>query len=135
MSLLALALSALTALQPSASDSLTAARDSLPTDTMREVTVRAGRVLKVDSFPLSGGYGALKQQLPPPSFGDIVEKIVPGFNDKATHPFAIKQRKRERRHKRSMRALDDYGRLKTFSELLREAYERQMLEDSQKSAR
>ena len=122
-------------MQPAARDTLTLAHDSLRTDTMREVTVRAGRVLNVDSFNLHGGRKELNQQLPPPSFGDIMEKLIPEFNDKATHPFAVKQRKRERRHKRAMRALDNYDRVKTFDELLREAYERQMLEDSLQLAR
>lgn len=135
MLLLALAFSAHTALQPAARDTLTQAHDSLRTDTMREVTVRAGRVLNVDSFNLHGGNDVLKQPVPPPSFGDIIEKLIPEFNDKATHPFAVKQRKRERRHKRAMRALDNYDRVKTFDELLREAYERQMLEDSLQLAR
>ena len=130
MLLFVLALSAHTALQPAARDTLTLVHDSLRTDTMREVTVRAGRVLNVDSFPLHGGKLGADIPVAPPKFADIMEKLIPGFNDKATHPFAIKQRKHERRHKRAMRALEDMDRVRTFDELLREAYERQMLEDS-----
>lgn len=125
-----LLLASASALPQQPADSAAVATDSLRTDTLHEVTVRAGRVLNVDSFQLHGDHNALKQPVPPPSFGDIVEKLVPGFNDKATHPFAIKQRRRERRHKRAMRALEELDRIKTFDDLLRESYERQMREDS-----
>ena len=128
--LLALTLSVLTAVHPDVNDTQALARDSLQTDTLREVTVRAGRVLNVDSFPLHGGKLGADIPIAPPNFADIMEKLIPGFNDKATHPFAIKQRKHERRHKRAMRALEEMDRVRTFDELLREAYERQMLEDS-----
>ena len=68
--------------------------------------------------------------VPPPSLGTILEKLLPGINDKITHPFAIKQRKKERRKKRSLKALEDFDKVKTFDELLREAYRLQMREDS-----
>ena len=61
---------------------------------------------------------------------DLLEKISPCFQDKSLHPFAIKQRKQERRRKRAMKALENLDRVKSFDELLREAYERQMIEDS-----
>lgn len=130
MQLIALAISVLTGLHPVGRASQMEARDSLSVDTLREVTVRAGRVLNVDSMQLHGGNDVLKQPLPPPTVGDVIEKLLPGFNDKATHPFAIRQRKRERRHKRAMRALDNYDKVKSFDDLLRESYKRQMLEDS-----
>lgn len=65
----------------------------------------------------------------PPSLGQILEKLSPGLNDKITHPFAIKQRKKERRQKRAMKALEDFEKNKTFDELVREAYEKQLLEE------
>lgn len=116
-------------------DTISHYTDSIPTDTLHEVTVRARRILNVDSFPLHGGRKYLKEPLPPPSFGDILEKIAPGFQDKALHPFAIKQRKQERRRKRAMKALENLDRVKSFDELLREAYERQMIEDSLEAVR
>ncbi len=110
-------------------DTLRNEADSIPTDTMHEVTVRAGRILPTIGFPLNGKPN-VPIALPPPSLGDILGKIIPDFNDKATHPFAIKQRKKERRRKRAMKALENLDRVRTFDELLREAYEQQMLEDS-----
>ena len=102
--------------------------DSLHIDTMREVTVRAGRHIPLPGMVVNPG---LKEEVvPPPSLGSILEKWLPGINDKITHPFAIKQRKKERRRKRSMKALEDFDRVKTFDELLREAYILQMKEDS-----
>ena len=59
----------------------------------------------------------------PPSLGGVLEKLSPGINDKILHPFAIKQRKKERRRKRALKALEEYDRVKTFDELIREAYE------------
>ena len=109
-------------------DSLQQYTDSIPTDTMREVTVRAGRKLPTVSFPLQGGPGMMNISAPP-SLGQILEKLSPGLNDKITHPFAIKQRKKERRQKRAMKALEDFEKNKTFDELVREAYEKQLLEE------
>ena len=74
-----------------------------------------------------------RQQNPVPhiqSFGDVLEKLSPGINDKITHPFAFKQRRKERRRKRLMKALEDYDQIDSFGDMLREAYEQQMEEDS-----
>ncbi|MBP3822978.1 MAG: hypothetical protein J6I36_06120 [Bacteroidaceae bacterium] len=107
-------------------DSLSA--DSLGVDTLREVTVRAGRHIPLPGMVVSPG---LKEAVvPPPSLSSVLEKLSPGINDKITHPFAIKQRKKERRRKRSLKALEDFDKVKTFDELLHEAYRRQMHEDS-----
>lgn len=102
--------------------------DSLHVDTLREVTVRAGRHIPLPGMVINPNKQG--EVLPPPSLGSILEKLSPGLNDKITHPFAIKQRKKERRRKRSLKALDDFSRVKTFEELLYEIYERQMREDS-----
>ena len=111
-----------------ASDNVDVSQDSIRTDTLREVTVRPREKLPVEeaidkSLQRQRGIGV-------PTVGDILEKLSPGINDKITHPFAIKQRKKERRKKRSMKALDDFSKVKTFDELLREAYENQMRVDS-----
>lgn len=127
--LVLLAFIAFAASRPEPQDTLTENVDSLPTNLMEELLVRGGRILPIDSFPLHGGK-LVEVPMAPPSLGDILEKIIPNFNDKATHPFAIKQRKRERRHKRAMNALENLDRVRTFDELLREAYEKQMMEDS-----
>lgn len=97
-------------------------------DTLREVTVRAGRHIPLPGMVISDKY---KQGVvPPPNLGDVLEKLSPGLKDKIMHPFAIKQRKKERRRKRSLKALEEFGRVKTFDELLQEAYRQQLYEDS-----
>ena len=112
-------------------DSLSA--DSLGVDTLREVTVRAGRHIPLPGMVVSPG---LKEAVvPPPSLSSVLEKLSPGINDKITHPFAIKQRKKERRRKRSLKALEDFDKVKTFGELLNEAYRKQMHEDSVQRAK
>lgn len=116
---------------PSATDSLVS--DTLKVDTMKEVTVRAGRHIPLPGMVVNPG---LKDEVvPPPSLGSVLEKLSPGINDKILHPFAFKQRKRERRQKRMQKALEDFARVKTFDELLREAYEAQMREDSLQKAK
>lgn len=112
-------------------DSLSA--NSLGVDTLREVTVRAGRHIPLPGMVVSPG---LKEAVvPPPSLSSVLEKLSPGINDKITHPFAIKQRKKERRRKRSLKALEDFDKVKTFGELLNEAYRKQMHEDSVQRAK
>ena len=102
--------------------------DSIRTDTLREVTVRPDSVL-----PIVKAIDESLKRNPVPktmTLGDILEKLSPGINDKITHPFAIKQRKRERRHNRLMKALDNFDKVESFEDQLRAAYERQMAEDS-----
>lgn len=105
-----------------------AASDSIRTDTLREVVVRPDSVL-----PIVKAIDESLKRNPVPrvmTVGDVLEKLLPGINDKITHPFAIKQRKKERRHKKLMKALEDYDRVESFDELLRKAYQQQMMEDS-----
>lgn len=111
--------------QTAARDS--ARRDSLRTDTLREVVVRPDSVLPVvrvleKTVGRSRGPRSM-------SLGDIIEKVAPGLQDKMLHPFAIKQRKSERRKKKMHRVLENYDRQKTFNELLDEAVKRQQMED------
>ena len=115
-----------------ANDTVTAPRDSLApqvadsmrVDTLKEVTVQGGRL------PLEKAIDRNLQQKVPlriPSLGEILEKVAPGINDKITHPFAIKQRKMERRTKRTRKILEHYDQVKTFDDLLREAIQREAL--------
>ena len=108
-------------------DSIVHVEDSMRTDTLREVTVRAGKTYHLSEMEMSGTKNDIAA---PPSLGGVLEKLSPGINDKILHPFAIKQRKQERRRKRVMKNLEDYDRVKTFDELLREAYEKQQMEDA-----
>ncbi len=94
-------------------------------DTLREVEVRPDSTLPMmDAINSSLARQNIKA---PPSLGDILEKWWPGINDKITHPFAIKQRRRERKHKRDREVLKHYDQVKTFDDLLREAIVREGL--------
>jgi hypothetical protein len=57
--------------------------------------------------------------------GDVIDKISPGLTDKIMHPFAFKDRKKARKHKRDKKVLEEFDRVKTFDELVREALERE----------
>lgn len=114
---------------PSSRDSLSLqAADTMKVDTLREVTVHGGNlpIEKVLSKTLAGQLPRTK------SVGDVLEKWMPGINDKITHPFAIKQRKMERRHKRTRKILEHYDQVKTFDDLLREAIQRENLLQEEK---
>ena len=123
-----------------ANDTVTAPRDSLApqvadsmrVDTLKEVTVQGGRL------PLEKAIDKNLQQKVPlriPSLGEILEKVAPGINDKITHPFAIKQRKMERRKKRTRKILEHYDHVKTFDDLLREAIQREALLQEEKNVK
>lgn len=60
-----------------------------------------------------------------PSVSDVLDKLSPGLTDIIMHPFAIKERKRERKRKRDKKILDDFEHTKTFEDLLLEAIERE----------
>lgn len=101
-------------------------RDTLQADTLREVVVRPDSVLPVvrvleKTVGRSRGPRSV-------SLGDVIEKVAPGLQDKMLHPFAIKQRKSERRKKKMRQVLENYDRQKTFNELLDEAVKRQQME-------
>ncbi len=100
-----------------------ASTDSMRTDTLREVTVRPLKTYHLNEMPLTGIKNDIKA---PVSLGTVLEKLSPGIKDKILHPFAIQQRKKERRRKRALKNLDQYDLIKTDEDLLREAYEKQM---------
>ena len=99
----------------------------LRADTLRQVEVRADTSLVVEK--------AIQQSLERqrviriPTLGDILDKYLPGLQDRITHPFAIKERKRERKHKRDKKWLHEFDRRITFNELLDAAVKQQQLED------
>ncbi len=108
--------------------------DSIRTDTLREVTVDGG------PSPVSKAIGrnieAWKKSQPKvKSMGDVLEKLSPGINDKITHPFAIKQRKMERRRKRTKEILKHFDQVKTFDELLRESIAKQKQDEAAQAAK
>lgn len=98
--------------------------DSVRTDTLKEVVVEGGE--RQVSKAIGRSIEAWKKSQPRvKSFGDVLEKLSPGLNDKITHPFAFKQRKMERKRKRTKKILEHYDRVKTFDELLRESIREQ----------
>ena len=98
--------------------------DSVRTDTLKEVVVEGGE--RQISKAIGRSIEAWKKSQPRvKSFGDVLEKLSPGLNDKITHPFAFKQRKMERKRKRTKKILEHYDRVKTFDELLRESIREQ----------
>lgn len=105
-------------------------KDSMRTDTMREVVVYSPQGLPVNKA-LDRSLKRWKEgRVNIPSLGKVLEKLSPGINDKITHPFAIKDRKREKSRKNRLRALEHFDQVKTFKDLLYEAYIQQMREDS-----
>ena len=94
-------------------------------DTLREIVVRPDSSLRVtDAIDKS-----LKRKRQPHnmSLGDVLDKLSPGLQDKITHPFAVKDRKRDRKHKRDRQILKEYDSSKTPNDLLKEALRREGL--------
>ena len=65
--------------------------------------------------------------------GDSLRVVLGArVTDKIMHPFAIKDRKRDKKHARDRKILEEYEqltRVKTFEELLDEAIRKQAIED------
>ncbi len=102
--------------------------DGIPTDTLREVIIIPDSLLPVDRV-IRESLGQ-EQVIKVPKVSDVLDRLSPGLSDKIMHPFAIKERKHERRKQRHLKVMEEYSRVKTFDELLRDAYEQQILEDS-----
>lgn len=103
--------------------------DSLDVDTLREIVVNGDTILRVND--------AIRQSLKQSGYGKISTKSVSDVlgqktTDKILHPFAYKDRKKERKHARDRKILEEYDeatRVKTFDELLWEAIRQQAIED------
>ena len=89
-----------------------------PTDTLREIVIFPDSLLPVERI-IRERQGQQKT-IKVPSVSDILNRISPTLNDKIMHPFAFKQRKHDRRRKKHQQVLEEYSRVKTFDELLRE---------------
>ena len=91
-----------------------------PTDTLKEVQVIA-------PTSTAGLQDAIRQSMArmgiphTPNLGEVIDKISPGLTDKILHPFAYKDRKKAKKHKRDKQALEEFDRIKTFGDLVREA--------------
>ena len=98
-------------------------------DTLRQVEVRADSLLRVNE--------AIRQTLEREKAArvgtmSVSDVIGSKLTDKIMHPFAVKERRREKKHARDRKILKEYeelGRVKTFEELLDEAIRQQAIED------
>ena len=102
--------------------------DGLPTDTLPEIVVIPDSLLPVDHIIRENM--EKRNGIRVPTVSDVLDRLSPGLSDKFMHPFAVKERKHERRKQRHIKVLEEYSRVKTFDELLRQAYEQQLIEDS-----
>ncbi len=98
-------------------------------DTLNELEVRGDSTLRVNDAIRQTIGRELKYRQGTPTVSDIIGGKA---TDMIMHPFAIKDRKRERKHARDRKILEEYeqlGRIKTFEELLDEAIRQQAIED------
>lgn len=103
--------------------------DSVHIDTLRQVEIRSDSILRVNEA-IRQSIGRDKEtRIGVMSVSDVIGARV---TDKILHPFAVKDRRREKKHARDRKILEEYeqlGRIKTFEELLDEAIRQQAIED------
>lgn len=116
-----------------ANEPLTMASDTLQADTLQEVEIRTDSMLRVNEAIRQTIENERKSRIGTKSVSDIIGGKT---TDKIMHPFAVKDRKRDKKHARDRKVLTEYEqllRIKTFEELLDEAIRRQDLEDAKKA--
>ena len=104
-------------------------RDTTHVDTLRQVEVRGDSVLRVNDAIRKAIGKENATRIGYPSVSDVLGARI---TDKIMHPFAVKDRKRDKKHARDRKILEEYeqlGRIKTFEELLDEAIRQQAIED------
>ena len=109
------------------------ASDTLQADTLQEVEIRTDSMLRVNETIRQTIEKERKSRIGTKSVSDIIGGKT---TDKIMHPFAVKDRKRDKKHARDRKVLTEYEellRIKTFEELLDEAIRRQDLEDAKKA--
>ncbi len=97
-----------------------AGRDTIP-DTPMSDTLQTVVVTDDGRLPIHVS-GATKEHIGVKTMGDVLGESV---LDKMMHPFAIKQRKRERHNRKMQRILMEYDMVKTDHDLLLEALRRE----------
>ena len=103
--------------------------DSLRVDTLRQIEVQGDSVLRVNEAIRRAAERENNLRIGYPSVSDV---LGPRITDRIMHPFAIRDRKREKKHARDRKILEEYeqlNRIKTFEELLDEAIREQAIED------
>ena len=104
-------------------------RDTARVDTLREVEVRGDSSLRVNEAIRRSIGNEKATRIGYPSVSDV---LGPRITDKIMHPFAVKDRKRDKKHARDRKILEEYEelyRVKSFEELLDEAIRQQAIED------
>lgn len=106
------------------------ARDTkMRVDTLRQVEVRADSQLRVNDAIRQTLERERAARIGTMSVSDVIGSKL---TDKIMHPFAVKERRREKKHARDRQILKEYeelGRVKSFEELLDEAIRKQAIED------
>ena len=103
--------------------------DTARIDTLKEVEVHGDSILRVNDAIRQSIERETGRRIGTKSVSDIIGGKA---TDVIMHPFAFKDRKRERKHARDRKILEEYeklGRIKTFEELLDEAIRQQAIED------
>lgn len=103
--------------------------DTLDVDTLRQVEVLGDSVLRVNEAIRQTIGREKAARIGTLSVSDVIGSKA---TDKILHPFAVKDRKRDKKHARDRKILKEYeelGRIKTFEELLDEAIRQQAIED------
>lgn len=101
----------------------------IPEDTLRQVEVKADSMLRVNNAIRQTVERERAARIGTLSVSDVIGSKA---TDKILHPFAVKDRKRDKKHARDRKLLEEYenlGRIKTFEELLDEAIRQQAIED------
>ena len=104
-------------------------RDTTHVDTLKQVEVHGDSVLRVNEAIRNSIGRENAARIGYPSVSDVLGARI---TDKIMHPFAVKDRKRDKKHARDRKILQEYeelGRIKTFEELLDEAIRQQAIED------
>ena len=104
-------------------------RDSARVDTLREVEVRGDSSLRVNEAIRRSIGNEKATRIGYPSVSDV---LGPRITDKIMHPFAVKDRKRDKKHARDRKILEEYEeryRVMSFEVLLDEAIRQQAIED------
>ena len=104
-------------------------RDTTRVDTLQEVEVRGDSVLRVNEAIRQSIGKENATRIGYPSVSDV---LGPRITVKIMHPFAVKDRKRDKKHARDRKILEEYEqlyRVKSFEELLDEAIRQQAIED------
>lgn len=98
--------------------------DTLSVDTLREVVVDGEQGL-----PVEQQFRRDVQRNRQPRMKTLGDLLPRSLQDKILHPFAIGERRKERRRKKAQRVMEEYDRRKADQDLFEEVVRRQREED------